>query len=256
MNIFLILKAFKTGNNFVNSLKETIKNIEAELKSMYLDLADAHFQSAKDSLESANSGADIHSAIRESITHLRSAFFINQSALDRKVKKNVLIFFTREMPFLEVIDSVSVLKKQIEIGALIMVIYNFLKDEENKNLWKKRIGDISILYINKKHDFLINRYKYGFSMDLVDDMLEKLDSKESRFIIRHFTSDEEKKAVEIFKHNKNDAFYTSELHPSQYRTYTSYKITPYGENYLTDNKKKELQTLLENISYLSTERFD
>lgn len=227
MDIASLIKAVKTGSSIVLSLRGTIESIEKEMQILNLDIADSHLKAAKDAIKASNYTSDVNATAREILTHLKGAYFVYGSAIDRIVKHKVLFIFLEDKPFLDYDKRLVAYKKQMEIGVLIALLYDFLKEPENKSTWKETVERVAVDYVNC-------RYSEVYADAIVTG---------KKKIENYYISKEERADLESFKNEKR--YYR--LNTGSTYEMSRYETTIDGENYLKSAKAKQLNLILSSF---------
>lgn len=116
-------------------LSEEIDNLNMRITDVYSDMANAHFEAARDALLAVECSNAPESEMRAAIGHLREAFNILRQIVDKKITRHYLIFFKNEE--YAVGNREALYQCLAYLSALISIIYSSLKERENALKWKE-----------------------------------------------------------------------------------------------------------------------
>jgi len=130
---------FKISSNVYNSisLKSEIECIHENIRNIYKNIGDAHFESAKQAITAGEKG-NYEKEIYGVIIHLRDAYNILKQAVNAKQQK--LFFFEKSLYGND--DKKKLFENSAIISSLISIIYRDLNQYENSIDWRnKAISD-------------------------------------------------------------------------------------------------------------------
>jgi len=147
-----ILTAIKTGMSIYKVVELFLVEIYDEIGKVYIDLADAHFLSAKQAYKAYRNSSNPEAEIRAIINHLRDSHNIYYSLVRRTETTTFLLF-------MKVTNKPSCNNKTTnlttDIAAIISLLYLELGEIDNARDWKRQsLENFNYHEMNYELDFI------------------------------------------------------------------------------------------------------
>ncbi|WP_353952525.1 hypothetical protein V6K52_03510 [Knoellia sp. S7-12] len=110
---------------------EAIEAIWKGLLETYGDISQAHFKSARQAVVSAEHSRAPEQELRHAIAHLRDAFNIYESLLEKKKTQRLLLVIKWEVPVVSDLERDIVCARLAEVAALMHGLYRRIGEPEN-----------------------------------------------------------------------------------------------------------------------------
>lgn len=167
MSFNALLGILKSGKSFYSAeaVDRQISAIFEQIKTIYLDVSDAHIAAARAALKSEESRYNQKKSIEIAIPHLVAAYTISKKALGLTKKSRILFVFTVDENLISYNEKPRYLSYLALLGGEISILY-------------KKIGQIN----NSKEWYNIAVNDYQASLDLFYSDLENLKSISSSYV--------------------------------------------------------------------------
>lgn len=173
----LMLALAKSAHSFYKSqeIMAIIDEIWKTLESVYKDIANAHFTSARSAFASAANSRSPEQEIRSAIGHMRDAYHIYQELAKKTKPKRYLLFFTEEIPALELEDQKRIGSCLFEIATIIVICYSHLREPGNAKTWKDQASSYIEDFLDAKTSHLSAEHVYwNINKDYVDTRTDRV----------------------------------------------------------------------------------
>ena len=148
-----------------------IKYINERVNEVYINIANAHFNSATQALESASYSSSSDIELRDAISHLRDAYNIYDADISKTLNKKVLLFFNETEDIYKLHQKAEIRLIQTLIAKLIALLYMEMNEIHNAVRWKSEALSKFNYYIEiyrgkKFKDYKHNSHLFQFPLEL------------------------------------------------------------------------------------------